>query len=135
MEPLREFDLALKTADSGGLLSGVTALSRKTMSVTTDERMSTTADEADLFDATNVSTSKAYEEGLDGADENGLVSLRGVNFRWSLAGKDDEHAKTFKELANAHKLKKKGKTKVGRQSRGRMRRVAWGLSFRATQTC
>lgn len=133
MKPLREFDLAVKTADPGGLLPGVTTLPRRTVSATT-KSMSTTADEAELFDPTNGSTSKAYEGGLDDADENGLVSLRGVNFRWSLAGEGDEYAKTFQDLANAHKLKK-GKTKVGRQKRGRTRGVAWGPSFRTSQTC
>ena len=99
MEPLRELDLAVKAEDPEGLLPKSTAMSGM--------------DAEDLLSETNGLTPDANGGGLDAVDENGLVSLRGVNFRWSSAGEHDEYAKTFREPAGIQNKRKKRYTRVG----------------------
>lgn len=99
MEPLRELDLAMKAEDPEGLLPKSTTMSGMVAE--------------EVLSKTNGLTPEANGRSLNAADENGVVSLRGVSFRWSSAGEDDENAKTFRELADMQNKKKKGNAKVG----------------------
>ena len=139
MEPLREFDVAIKRAGvSSTAIGRQGSFSTHAMTIAPKPKPAATGQKP--VDATKREASTPSSSENNGGEEGkceqvangvhdqaggggggsaedsvkrdpGLVSLVGVNFRWSSAGEEDEHAKAFRELAEKGKGKK-GKGKV-----------------------